>query len=85
MLLIQCPFCGPRDEKEFSYGGPVRADRPDPNTTDDVTWVEYLTIVPNPLGPVQERWWHVRGCGSWTTIWRDTRTHDIVEAPQDAD
>lgn len=81
MLLITCPFCGKRNESEFIYGGPVEADRPDPNAVSDAEWVEYLTVTPNPLGPVQEKWWHARGCGEWFTIWRDTRTHDIVEAP----
>ncbi len=81
MMLIPCPFCGKRNESEFTYGGPVGADRPDPNAVTDAEWVEYLTVAPNPLGPVQERWWHARGCGEWLTIWRDTVTHDIVEAP----
>ena len=83
MLRITCPFCGKRDEREFIFGGPVGPDRPDPNSVDDQTWVEYLTIVPNPLGPVQEFWWHARGCGEWVTIWRDTRTHDIVKGTDD--
>ena len=81
MLLIPCPFCGKRNESEFIHGGPVGSDRPDPNAVSDAEWVEYLTVTPNPLGPVQEKWWHARGCGEWFTIWRDTRTHDIVEAP----
>ncbi len=85
MMLIPCPFCGHRNESEFTYGGPVKPDRPDPNATSDEDWVEYLTTVPNPFGPVQERWWHARGCGTWLTIWRDTRTHDIVEGPSDAE
>ncbi len=79
-MLITCPFCGKRNESEFVYGGPVGADRPDPNAVSDAEWVEYLTTTPNPMGPVQERWWHARGCGEWLTIWRDTVTHDIVEA-----
>lgn len=83
MMLIPCPFCGERNESEFMYGGPVRDARPDPGTVSDAEWVDYLTVVPNPLGPVQERWWHVRGCGTWLTIWRDTVTHDIVEGPGD--
>jgi len=81
MLLITCPFCGKRNESEFIHGGPVGSDRPDPDAVSDAEWVEYLTVTPNPLGPVQEKWWHARGCGEWFTIWRDTRTHDIVEAP----
>ena len=85
MMNIPCPFCGPRNESEFAFGGPVKPDRPDPNTVSEEDWVTYLTQVPNPLGPVQERWWHVKGCGTWLTIWRDTRTHDIVEGPVDAE
>ena len=81
MMLIRCPFCGERNESEFIFGGPVVGERPDPNTLSDAEWVDYLTVVPNPMGPIQERWWHARGCGEWLTIWRDTRTHDIVEAP----
>ncbi len=84
MMLIPCPFCGARNETEFIYGGPVGKDRPDPTGTSDADWVDYLTVVPNPMGPVAERWWHAKGCGSWVTIWRDTRTHDIVEAPDHA-
>jgi len=84
MLNIPCPFCGKRTESEFLYGGAVGTTRPDPNAVSDAQWVAYLTLVPNPLGPVQERWWHVRGCGQWLTIWRDTASHDIVEAPDDA-
>ena len=80
MLKINCPFCGPRSEVEFVHGGPLKARRPEaPATIDDQDWIDYLTVPQNPLGPVQERWWHVRGCGSWFTITRDTRSHDIVE------
>jgi heterotetrameric sarcosine oxidase delta subunit len=81
MLNITCPFCGTRNESEFSFGGPVGGGRIDPNNSTDADWVEYLMVVPNPLGPVEEKWWHVRGCGEWLTIWRDTRTHKILEAP----
>ena len=48
----------------------------------DVDWVEYLTVVPNPMGPVREKWWHGRGCGQWLELSRDTVTHDILDAPQ---
>ena len=81
MLNITCPFCGSRSESEFAFGGPVGGDRIDPNNSSDAEWVEYLTVLPNPLGPVQEKLWHVRGCGEWLTIWRDTHTHKILEPP----
>ncbi|MGI9394255.1 MAG: sarcosine oxidase subunit delta [Boseongicola sp.] len=81
MMLINCPFCGARNETEFVYGGPVGPDRPDPTKVSDDEWLDYLLMVPNPTGPVEERWWHARGCGDWFTIWRDTVTHDIVDGP----
>jgi sarcosine oxidase, subunit delta len=84
MMQIPCPFCGPRSENEFSFGGPVKPPRPDAPAVSDAEWVAWLTRVPNPLGPVQEQWWHVRGCGTWLTIWRDTQTHEIIEDPRDA-
>ena len=80
MLKIPCPFCGPRNETEFAHGGPLKARRPaDASEVDDGAWVEYLTVPSNPLGPVRERWWHVRGCGLWFTLARDTRSHDLVD------
>ena len=80
MLMIRCPFCGPRNESEFIYGGPAAPRRPEaPSEMSDEDWVTYLTVPPNPMGPVDERWWHARGCGVWLTIRRDTVTHEIVE------
>jgi heterotetrameric sarcosine oxidase delta subunit len=80
MLLIHCPFCGPRNESEFTYGGPALAARPsDPAALSDADWVDWLTVPPNPMGPVEERWWHARGCGAWLTICRHTVTHEITE------
>jgi heterotetrameric sarcosine oxidase delta subunit len=51
----------------------------DPDQLSDQEWVEYLTVPQNPIGPVEERWWHVRGCGKWLTITRDTLTHEITD------
>ena len=42
-----------------------------------------LTMVPNPIGPVEEKWFHARGCGEWFTIWRNTMTHEIVARSDD--
>ena len=80
MLLINCPFCGARNESEFAFGGTATAPRPaDPHSLSDSEWVDWLTIPENPMGPVDERWWHARGCGLWLTITRDTVTHDIKD------
>jgi sarcosine oxidase subunit delta len=78
MLLIPCPHCGARLETEFVCGGPSRQRRPDdPSALDDTAWVDYLTVPANPVGPLREKWCHVRGCGTWFDIVRDTVTHEI--------
>jgi len=80
MLLIPCPFCGPRAETEFVYGGPATATRPDPpEAIDDAGWVDWLTVPENGPRPVPEHWCHARGCGLWLTVVRDTATHEILE------
>ena len=83
MLMINCPFCGPRSEAEFAFGGPSVSRRPEkPDDLSDEDWVNYLTVVPNPMGPVRELWWHARGCGAWVELERDTVKHDIVTRPE---
>ena len=85
MLLITCPHCGQRNESEFIHGGPVRMRRPpDPSALADEAWVDYLTVPNNPLGPVDEKWWHARGCGAWIVLRRDTMTHQFLPRSEDA-
>jgi heterotetrameric sarcosine oxidase delta subunit len=51
MLLIVCPFCGPRDQVEYSYGGDAKVRRPaDPAATTDAEWSAYLNERDNPAG-----------------------------------
>ena len=84
MLEIKCTFCGLRDEREFVYGGPAAPPRPkDPDSMADAVWVDYLTVPKNPLGPVLEHWWHLRGCGEWVTVRRDTVTHEVTEGSRE--
>lgn len=84
MLIINCPFCGPRDECEFNYGGPARDRRPENSTEwSEDAWREYLLVPPNPMGDVAERWWHARGCGTWFTVMRNTMTHAVTSLPEE--
>lgn len=84
MLLLKCPFCGPRNETEFAHGGYARKQRPDnPQMMSTADWVDYLTVPDNPMGPVREKWWHVRGCGQYFIVERDTRTHEIIKESSD--
>ena len=79
MLLISCPWCGPRDEIEFHYGGEAHITRPaDPAALDDAAWAEYLFMRNNPKGPFAERWVHSAGCRRWFNLLRDTATHRIL-------
>jgi sarcosine oxidase subunit alpha len=51
MLLIECPWCGPREETEFSCGGEAHIARPlDPDALSDEQWGYYLFIRKNPRG-----------------------------------
>jgi heterotetrameric sarcosine oxidase delta subunit len=79
VLLIPCPWCGPRDETEFRYGGQAGVDYPaDPEALDDVEWATFLFVRDNPDGPFEERWLHTAGCRRWFNVVRDTGTHRHV-------
>jgi heterotetrameric sarcosine oxidase delta subunit len=79
MLLIPCPYCGPRDDSEFSYGNQAHIARPlDPAATTDQEWAEYLYFRDNPRGPFAERWVHTAGCRRWFNVVRDTYSHAIL-------
>ena len=59
MLLIKCPWCGDRDESEFSYGGEGGIVRPaDPDALTDDQWADYLFMRKNPRGRHVELWNH---------------------------
>ena len=78
MLLINCPYCGPRAEIEFRCGGEGHVARPGPH--DDVTdevWADYLFYRANPKAEHRERWLHGAGCGRWFNVIRSTVTHAI--------
>ena len=78
MLLIRCPWCGPRDETEFRYGGEAHIPRPaDPQAIDDAAWADYLFMRNNPKGWFRERWVHSAGCRRWFNAERQTVTHEI--------
>ncbi len=76
MLRISCPFCGERDELEFSFGGESHITRPTP-AANDAVWSDYLFNRDNPKGVHYEQWIHSYGCGRWFNIARDTVTHEI--------
>jgi sarcosine oxidase subunit delta len=79
MLLISCPWCGPRDETEFSYGGEAHIARPaDPYALSDLEWADYLFMRANTRGLYREQWCHSAGCRQWFNVARHTVTYQIV-------
>lgn len=80
MLLIPCPWCGPRDETEFECGGEAHITRPtDSDAMSDAEWADYLFMRTNPKGVQRERWFHAHGCRRWFNVARDTVSHDILK------
>lgn len=79
MLLITCPWCGPRDETEYHYGGQAHVAYPqDPNTLSDEEWAKFLFFRANPKGPFAERWVHSTGCRRWFNVIRNTATYEVL-------
>ncbi len=80
MIQIPCPWCGPRNEEEFSYGGSAEANMP---RLDDqasfADWHAYVHLRDNPKGPHREYWHHTSGCERWLLVCRDTRDNTILE------
>lgn len=77
MLILTCPHCGPREERELVWGGEAGIARPD-LSCDDVTWTDYLFFRANPKGVVLEQWCCAAGCGQWFKVARNTLTHEVL-------
>ena len=52
MIRIDCPFCGMRDEAEFSYRGDATVSRPAPDASAEA-FFDYVYRRANPRG------WHI--------------------------
>ncbi len=79
MLLIPCPYCGPRSEEEFSYGNEAHIPRPkEPDKLSDADWAEYVFMRSNVKGVYLERWMHAHGCRRWFNMARDTVSYEIL-------
>jgi sarcosine oxidase, subunit delta len=78
MLLIECPYCGPRAESEFTCGGEADIARPlaSENLTDE-QWGDYVFMRHNTRGSQREQWLHAHGCRRWFIVQRDTVTYKI--------
>jgi sarcosine oxidase subunit delta len=85
VLLITCPWCGPRAESEFSCGGEADIARPThPEVLTDKEWGDYLFMRRNARGRHREQWHHSFGCRRWFVAERDTVTYRF-HGPEPAD
>jgi heterotetrameric sarcosine oxidase delta subunit len=78
MQIFPCPFCGPRDEREFHFAGEAGKTRPD--TTQTVSaedWAAYLYDQRNAKGPVREIWVH-QPCQEYFILERDSVTMQVT-------
>ena len=79
MFLIDCPWCGPRDQREFRCGGEAHIRRPaNPAELSDAEWADYVFMRSSPKGLHYERWVHIHGCRRWFNIARNTATDEIL-------
>ncbi|MGI9303544.1 MAG: sarcosine oxidase subunit delta [Gammaproteobacteria bacterium] len=79
MLLIHCPYCGPREQTEFSCGGEAHIVRPkNPESLSDEEWGDYLFNRNNPKGVHLEQWCHAHGCRRWFNVQRNTVSYRIL-------
>ena len=79
MLIITCPYCGPRPEIEFSHGGEAHIARPlNPADLNADQWTDFLYLRTNTKGVHAERWRHLHGCARFFNALRDTTTDKIL-------
>ena len=64
MLLIPCPYCGPRAELEFSYGGQAHVPRPAPGSAPaGEAWTAFQYERSNDKGPAR------RALAAYPRLW----------------
>ncbi len=77
MKIMNCPLNGPRNISEFASFGEV-SQMPDPNTTSDADWAEYIWFSNNAAGVVREWWCHL-ATNYWFIAERHTVTDEILK------
>ena len=76
MIRINCPFCGLRDQTEFTYEGDASVVYPALDASEQ-EWYEAVYLRDNPRGVHLEYWRHAFGCGALLLVERNTLTHEI--------
>ena len=78
MFILDCPWCGKRDQSEFTAHGEAHISRPvQPEQLSEEEWGDYVFFRKNTKGVHYERWVHSQGCRRWFNVVRDTITDQI--------
>jgi sarcosine oxidase, subunit delta len=75
MKLLRCPINGPRPVAEFFYWGEMR-DMPEPNSSNDAEWADYVFNRSGAPG-VKKEWWCHLPSGVWFIVERDTERDEV--------
>src|SRR5271165_2415002 len=67
-MRINCPYCGERDQAEFSYFGDASKTRPADPMADAATVFDYVYLRENRAGKMDEFWYHGAGCHAWLIV-----------------
>lgn len=75
-MRVTCPFCGPRDRREFTVQGDAVALRRPARDASPEAWDDYVHVRDNLPGAVREMWYH-DPCQAFVVVARDTATHEV--------
>jgi methylglutamate dehydrogenase subunit B len=70
-VLIECPFCGPRDGAEFEFRSTVAPG--------GVSAAQRLYLRRADPARSIEHWQHLRGCRAWLVLTRDLASDEVLE------
>ena len=76
MIVVPCPWCGPRNSADMRYVGESRP-RPAVSTASPEEWRRYLFMKKNPADWVTETWYCRAGCRRYFTAERHTVTNEF--------
>lgn len=76
MKIMPCPLNGPRNIREFVYGGELKS-MPDIACCSDKEWADYVFHSENRAGVVTE-WWMHSASAYWFLVERNTVTDEIL-------
>ena len=76
MKIMPCPLNGSRNISEFVCGGEVE-EMPEPSSSEDREWAEYVFKHHNRRGVVREWWCHI-ATAYWFIAERDTVKDEII-------